>query len=77
MSHPIIGTEGKYPIWDRLAMDRKASRDSNLLDETERTDQLTGKDGAPIQTAEIIRYDISDKPLTADEWTKAYASSEG
>ena len=38
--------------------------------------ELTGKDGAPIQTAEIVRYDIGDKPLTPDEWAKQYAIVE-
>jgi hypothetical protein len=46
-------------------------RDMYGLKAARRT-ELTGKDGAPIQTAEIVRYDISDKPLSLDEWTQQY-----
>jgi hypothetical protein len=47
-------------------------RDMYGLKAARRT-ELTGKDGAPIQTAEIVRYDISDKPLSIEDWTKQHA----
>jgi hypothetical protein len=40
-----------------------------------RRTELTGKDGAPIQTAEIVRYDISDKPMSLEDWTAQHAES--
>jgi hypothetical protein len=49
-------------------------RDMYGLKAARRT-ELTGKDGAPIQTAEIVRYDISDKPMSLEDWTKQHAES--
>ena len=37
-----------------------------------RRTELTGKDGAPIQTAEIVRYEISDQPMSIEDWTQQY-----
>jgi hypothetical protein len=38
-----------------------------------RRTELTGKDGAAIDTALTVRYDISDTPLTPAEWEQQYA----
>lgn len=40
-----------------------------------RRTELTGKDGAAIDAALTVRYDISDKPLSPDEWASQYAGA--
>jgi hypothetical protein len=34
--------------------------------------ELTGKDGGPIESA--ARYEISDAPMSAEEWSRQYTS---
>lgn len=41
-----------------------------------RRTELTGKDGAPIESALTTRYEISDTPMSDEEWSKQYASEE-
>jgi phage terminase small subunit len=36
--------------------------------------ELTGKDGAPIETA--ARYEITDVPMSDEEWSKQYATEK-
>jgi hypothetical protein len=39
-----------------------------------RRTELTGKDGAPIETA--VSYEITDVPMSDEEWSKQYARDE-
>jgi hypothetical protein len=41
-----------------------------------RRTELTGKDGEPIQAALTTRYEISDKPMTLEEWNAQYGSAD-
>jgi hypothetical protein len=41
-----------------------------------RRTELTGKDGSPIESALKTRYEISDVPMSDEEWSKQYAPEE-
>lgn len=40
-----------------------------------RRTELTGKDGAAIDAALTVRYDISDAPLSPEDWEKQYTAT--
>lgn len=60
--------------FDRISIEGAIAqlRDMYGLKAPRRT-ELTGKDGAAIDAALTVRYDISDEPLTAAEWQEQYA----
>jgi hypothetical protein len=53
-----------------------ASRELNLMNgwHAPKRTELTGKDGAPIETA--ARYEITDVPMSDEEWSKQYATED-